>query len=185
METKQVKCHITNNSYSLTCIKSEGKNKWWVLDDITQLPIKRAQVMMSRANLAEVGLDEAFIKTCMKKINEYAEQGNTGAVKVLTDAFMNRSELGYNTKQLMNCAIVSIFLNDEDVLSYSPSQDKKKFALLENDEDLYAFFLNWAFDMSMKYLTRWHKSEETLSVSRAKEQILERHLSSTIERNKL
>lgn len=184
MKTKTVNCKLTGNDYELELIRESNGNKWWVLADISQLPIKRAQIMLSRTNLSQMGLDTAFVKTCMKKINEYAQLGNLKAVKVLTEAFENRCDLGYNTKMLLECAIVALCLNDENILTYSQSQDKKKWDVLLNNQDDYDFFLSWAFDISMNSFTSWHKSAEDLQISQAKETLLQRHLNKLIEPKK-
>jgi hypothetical protein len=182
---KQIKCKITNNIYELELVYTDKeKNKWYALKDISTLPIKRAQVMLSRTNLAQMGLDEAFIKTCMKQINEYAKVGNLSAVKVLTEAFENRCDLKFNSKILMECASPALFVNDEDVTSYSQSQDKKKWEIWNKDQDCYDFFLSWAFNKSTDLYLNWHSSEETLQIATVKEKLLTAHLSNTLEQIK-
>jgi len=174
---KTVHCPITNTSYELELIRQSNGNKWYALTDVSQLPVKRLQIMLSRTNLAQMGLDTSFVKTCMKQINEYAQKGDLNAVKVLTDAFENRCDLGYNSRMVLECAIVALCLNDENILTYSQNQDKKKWDVLMNHEDDYDFFLSWAFKLSTESFLKFHNSTEALEVAKAKETLLQRHLS--------
>jgi hypothetical protein len=183
-ETKTIHCTITGNDYELYKIRQSNGNKWWSLIDIGNLPIKRAQIMLSRTNYAQMGLDTAFVKTCMKQINEYATSGNIGAVKILTEAFENRCDLGYNSKMILECAIVGLCLNDENLLTYSQNQDKKKWEVLMDNQDDYDFFLSWAFKLSTESYIKFHNSEESQEVLKAKEAILQRHLNKSIEQQK-
>lgn len=181
MDVKKLKCPITKKEYIFKLLRTDANdNKWWALEDPENIPALRLTIFLSRVNKAEVGLDEAFIKTSMKLIKQYAKDGNIDAVEVLTNSFIQRSELKFNSKALVESIYPLLLLNDEDLTSYGSHNDKQKTEALEKDQQSLDFFLSWAVSICKEYSEVLNKSELQKLIK--KEEVLNQYLSNITSR---
>lgn len=181
METKKLKCPITKKEYLFSLIRVDAnKNKWWALEDPENIPALRLTIFLSRVNKAEMGLDEAFIKTSMNLINQYAKDGNLDAVKAITNSFTQRSELRFNSRALVEAIYPLLLLNDENLTSYGSYNDKQKTEALDKDTQTEDFFLSWAVQLCKEYSQNLNKSD--LQELIQKEKVLNQYLNNTMNR---
>ena len=173
-----------HNSYEVKLLKEHNGRKWWTFADVTDLPVKRTQILLAKNSLADVGLDIAYIKTSMKHIVDYAKNGDIDSLKVVTDDFIKRCNFRYNSDILLECAVTTLLLDDEDPELYSINKETEKLNLIKDDSELYDFFLSWAFTLSTQSYLGWHHSEEGLKIAKAKEELMKRHLRNNVKQDK-
>ena len=131
--------------------ESKGGVRWFKYDNNLQLPAKRAIAAEVATRFAEMNLTKTILKNVIQEMKKHANSGDIVSLFALINEVQFRLDYIGEEETLLELAACYFCIEGEDQEDFQESFRKKKIDILKDDSEAKGFFLQKAFELTMKF----------------------------------